>query len=485
MLFKKQPLALKGCKNEPEGIIWENQNNKGLEKCCRCVCMWSLIVLTIAVVFVFIFLASLFVPRVQVATDIAETVTLATAKASGNSTIVDLYCLSQSLSSFTDQTILTLCSDYLRRFVIMTSINLGVSVTIVVLNVVLRLLVTQYGKIRRYLGHSELLKSRSLGIFLAVFLNTFVLTIILYSNFWGFSFSTQTVKLLEDTNLRQFITPINVYSDLERNWYIGVGYELTVLWIISTFSPHMIELLLVPLMNCWRERKAGQAQLQEDMNANSIGPEFDLSVYLSDVLQYMCISFVLASLMPHMAVLGLVGFVLKYWVYKYLLLRYNKRPPSLDHRVIQTTFFVIPFTIVLHVMLAIWGLGYTGVFPIESSLVYAPIRDLIGSTSQQTLSIFANYQFLNVLFTRALTQVIFTCILALLLFYMLAKYVFYNVLAFLVNLFCGAKEESKDPPFSYDFEEVLDKIEGNMLLSYDMRKNPEYAAAAYSIDASL
>ena len=85
---------------------------------------------------------------------------------------------------------------------------------------------------------------------------------------------------------------------------------------------------------------------------------------MADVFQFMCISFLLSAAMPHMVILGFIGMVLKFWVYKYLLLRFSKRPPTLDHRTLKTTFLIIPLTLIFHLCFSIWVFGYPGIFPV-------------------------------------------------------------------------------------------------------------------------
>ena len=45
----------------------------------------------------------------------------------------------------------------------------------------------------------------------------------------------------------------------------------------------------------------------------------------------MAVSFVFAAAMPHLVLMGAVALLLKYYIYKYLLLNYYRRPPTLNH----------------------------------------------------------------------------------------------------------------------------------------------------------
>ena len=62
-------------------------------------CMIGLILLSIIVAFIVIFFINLFIPTVSIATDTTATISYDIAKASeSNSTIVDMYCASLSIT---------------------------------------------------------------------------------------------------------------------------------------------------------------------------------------------------------------------------------------------------------------------------------------------------------------------------------------------------------------------------------------------------
>lgn len=192
----------------------------------------------------------------------------------------------------------------------------------------------------------------------------------------------------------------------------------------------------------------------------------------ADVLHYITVCFVFSAAIPHMMVLGTAGLFLKYWVYKYCLLRYNKRPPVLDYQIISLTYGLIPFTIVLHLAMTIWELGYQPIFPIDSSPFYKQLTSLIASTGGTVLlSVFSNAA-LNDLFTRALFNIYFTGVLAIILLYYLLKLLLVNGLGLFVKILCGAKEEEIDPSAKgMQFDKVVDAIDSKMLTTYDIKKN--------------
>jgi len=92
-----------------------------------------------------------------------------------------------------------------------------------------------------------------------MFINTALITLILQADIYGFMPAIFISNIIPPVKYIQQGNDSQLATDFDSEWYVNIGSKIATTWIINIFSPHLIELLLLPLMKCLRERNAKNA----------------------------------------------------------------------------------------------------------------------------------------------------------------------------------------------------------------------------------
>lgn len=72
-----------------------------------------------------------------------------------------------------------------------------------------------------------------------------------------------------------------------------------------------------------------------------------------------------SSGMPLMMWIAFFSLIFQYWCYKYLFLRYNKRPPQYDHTLNEEVMGLLIYALMLHIVITIYMLSNPMIFPLS------------------------------------------------------------------------------------------------------------------------
>lgn len=133
--------------------------------------------------------------------------------------------------------------------------------------------------------------------------------------------------------------------------YIEVGGKVTYIMALYIIYPHLLYLMALPYFRKKREKKFEEALIQREMNDNSLGPEFTVTQYYAITLNTIFVTLFYSSGLPILLWFAFFSLLIQYWVYKYMILRYNKRPPSYDHRLNKDIINILPLAIIMHLMI--------------------------------------------------------------------------------------------------------------------------------------
>jgi hypothetical protein len=128
-------------------------------------------------------------------------------------------------------------------------------------------------------------------------------------------------------------------------------------------SPHFVFVLLTPIYNCMRRRKAKKAVIQKDLNECQKGPIYDLTAKYALCINVIFVTLFYCGGMPLMLLFGTLSLFFQYWCEKYLLLRYNRKPVLYDERLNEIVLYIMPIALILHLCIAIWQYGTDLIFP--------------------------------------------------------------------------------------------------------------------------
>ena len=93
------------------------------------------------------------------------------------------------------------------------------------------------------------------------------------------------------------------------------------------------------------------------MNTYSLGPTFDPTLYYSTILNNVFVCLFYSGGIPILLLVGAFTQLFSYYSYKYILLRYAKRPPAYDHKLNKAILNILPLSIVFHLMISIYMYG--------------------------------------------------------------------------------------------------------------------------------
>jgi hypothetical protein len=205
------------------------------------------------------------------------------------------YCKAQSLSTVISHSdMYSYCSYFLEQISLNVFYRVAVSIGVIFINFVMKFIFRLLSRFERVHDKSaEQLKLMS-KVFLATFINTGLIILIVNANFS----SLKTV-----TWLPEYIFNGN-YTDFSRQWYVNVGSTLVTTMLVTIFSPHVVILVtFYPLGLCKRHCCITRYKSQREMNGKFAGADFDLATRNSFVLNVVFTCFLYSGGMPIMNVI--------------------------------------------------------------------------------------------------------------------------------------------------------------------------------------
>ena len=260
------------------------------------------------------------------------------------------FCAQQNINNLlNNDQINHICADYLKSIKINLSIKLSVGLFIVVVNELIEFLVEKMSDYERFTRETRKKQHILTRVFLMMFINSafcILLANILYSESIPFIFNGK-------------------YSDLNREWYLDVGATITVTVILSVFAPHMLQLLIVFPFARLKKLVFSKFCKTQSMNKPFLGPYFNISNSLSQVLTVVFTSYMFSPGMPLLNVLCFISMGLTYLSNKVLLFRYYRKPPGYSGNINKRVILLMPLAIVFHCIIAIVAYGAPDIFPVN------------------------------------------------------------------------------------------------------------------------
>ena len=101
-------------------------------------------------------------------------------------------------------------------------------------------------------------------------------------------------------------------EDFDRSWYSVVGSKVINTWLINVVSPHLVYLIITPLLIRMKRKKAKNAIIQKDANDCYMGRFFDLVSKYALLLNTIFVTLFFSSMMPLMLLLGASSLFFQY-----------------------------------------------------------------------------------------------------------------------------------------------------------------------------
>ena len=111
--------------------------------------------------------------------------------------------------------------------------------------------------------------------------------------------------------------------------------------------------MLFCLRRCWDRSctynlKRTRKLIQSDYEDVNTGNEFMLEFRYSNILSILAVIFMYSSSMPLLYIFGVVYFFITYWIDKWLLFRYYKKPVMFDSYLARKSLNWFKYILLLH-----------------------------------------------------------------------------------------------------------------------------------------
>mmetsp|Transcript_41606 Transcript_41606/g.36997 ORF Transcript_41606/g.36997 Transcript_41606/m.36997 type:complete len:193 (+) Transcript_41606:757-1335(+) len=181
---------------------------------------------------------------------------------------------------------------------------------------------TLLSQFERHKSLTQQLSSRVIKIFIAQFLNTGIIILLINAKFEGVSFWQGR------------------FSDQVPLWYVDVGAVIISTMIINVFSVPVAKLsgLIIKMMLRCCDRKCGcdprvtRKKTQKAYENLYTNPEFLLDFRYAQVLTLVFVTFMYSSCMPLLYTSALLQLIFSFYQDKYLLLKTLRLPKNYDEK---------------------------------------------------------------------------------------------------------------------------------------------------------
>jgi hypothetical protein len=256
--------------------------------------------------------------------------------------------------------------------------GIAVSVVILLVNTLIKEVMWSLTEVERHISHSAFLASVSIKIFLAQFVNTALILLLVYAsvplkecNGSPHKYSMSDDECMGANNITHlgswggitipgsevgFFT--GEYDGFSREWYSSVGAAVALTMVINVLAPHMTPIsdVLLQLWTrdffVWQQAVTSQRHLQELYT----GAEMRMYERFPAVLNTLFVTFFYCSGLP--ILLPMAGLMMwsTYVLDKYLILKFYKKP-FINQALAEAAASLLPYALFMHLGVAIWFYG--------------------------------------------------------------------------------------------------------------------------------
>lgn len=240
------------------------------------------------------------------------------------------------------------CSTLDNSCAIARGLSVLSAVTIVVVNLILKLVTKSLTKFEKHHSLTRMQESITNKLFVGLFLNTAVVLLIVNTYF--------------KSNVSQFGLSIafdGIYTDFDYEWAVHVGASIILTMVLNTVNPHLLPFMMVPWRK-WRRNTCcvpSRHQPQSVWNARYAGEEFELAERYAVLLNTLFVTLLYAGGMPLLVPIAALTFALTYLMDRVSFLRLYRIPPRFDQSLAMYTTTLLPYAIFMHLAFTMWFLS--------------------------------------------------------------------------------------------------------------------------------
>lgn len=239
-----------------------------------------------------------------------------------------------------------------------------IAVMLVIINIAIRQFIDAFVAFESFESGTSEKMSFALKIFLGEYLNTGLLSLLIYGKISRLGASG---AFTTDNSYFKLAVFDGAYADFDVAWYASVGVSIMfTMWvfIIGTQVRPVLRIVYGALQRIWDSRTGHcfpfhdnlitRCDLQEELDSLYRGPEFLFEVQYASIVSVIWICFTYSGSMPLMNLIAMVSLIALYVFNKVMLLRYYRTPPAYSKYLPGVISLMLLGAGFMHCCFAIW-----------------------------------------------------------------------------------------------------------------------------------
>jgi hypothetical protein len=460
--------------DHPANIMWENLEISNINRFLRNVVVVVMSLVLMLGCFIIIFLLNVASENASNSDKSCSDTIIKQDQLSFFDTNTDEYkdlnycfCKQQSLIELTK---ISVCDSYLKAFLWETGLSVVGGLIIAITNYLLKKILYYFSKFQVYRSLTAETTSTIVKGLVASYVNTVIVTLLSSAQLPNGAIPSRFLGELAKIDT----SAIPKFTDFNREWYQLTGFKIAFAVLISCFSPHVFELLIInPLAKWWGRRGLKDGVLQIELNSMVEPSDFyiDNNYTVALNLLFVCLSF--SAGMPILIWFCFLGFLLLYIFNKLKFVTWTKKCPFYNKSLNATITAILPFAVLIHLMFSVWIYGVKEFFNKANAL---NVGVLAAATSLTSAIDPLGFGLSDRLKSGVPIALALAVVAALLLFehvlVRLYKIIICQATQEEINMEKG-KETPEDLILGY-YSTVLEHIKAYTIENYDLRNNPDY-----------
>lgn len=173
--------------------------------------------------------------------------TYTTIQAETNSTILQSWCVSNiaTVVSNPSSSLYTTCESYLKNYYFKIAVTIGIAVAVLIIKALIKIVVVFLAKFQRYKSHNDQSRDIIQNLLLTYLFTTVLITILLQAEVGDISFKSIISYFINSSYLQENLDKLKEYNDFTSDWYMDIGYQILITWIVTIVHP----CLIMPFIN--------------------------------------------------------------------------------------------------------------------------------------------------------------------------------------------------------------------------------------------
>ena len=458
--FKGQRLRFE-MPDHPKNIYWENLEYSNFSRRVKVFLIFIIaILILLASIIINLFISAFSENENSIDCenkDITKQM-LESATAADKTIMTFCYCTNLSITDILNNNFDNgTCYDIYVQQLIELGISLAIGGAISLINAIIEVLIFKIVTLVRYSSKAEVIKKRILFITIVEYINTAFVVYIIYSRILGWSL----VEFINNLFGKELIKIEGFVTDVNRNWYPQIGSKIIMPILIAIFVPHVTDYFKTVLMSCFKSIKARNAKNTNKYVKQMEPEEFILEIKYNNVLKNIFVVFTFSTGLPLLNLFLFGSLLLSYWIHKYIVLRYSKKPPLYSSDIIKMVTNMIPYALIVHMLFGIYFLSNEDIFPTTLNISL--------NTDSFTKNI-VNNAFLQEIIDKAVKCLPYSILTAMMILVFLFEK---SIFSFIKSAFKKGKILARTESLEC-FKKNYKKIKYFSLPNYNMALNPQY-----------